>query len=124
MMSAEVKIPSREIKLKSSTLKVSNPSVHLLPCRVECDGVRDEVGEGCGPAKVDTYFAPVIRESNERIRLSTTASKDEELSPVYSATFRGRRLKGVKVNTPNGFVGCILKETNPSHGDEVCNVAF
>lgn len=118
MMSAEVKIPSRQIRVNSSTLlsRNSNPSIHLLPCRVECDGVRDEGGEGCTPAKVDAYFAPVIRESNERIQISTI---DKELSPVYSATFRGRRLKGIKVSIPNGFVGCVLKECNPSNDDQV-----
>ena len=113
--------PSPENKSSNQEIKISHhntaskSTVHLLPCKVECEGV-----EGCSSAKVDTYFAPVIRATNETIHLSTAKGCDGKPNQVYTATFRGRRLKGVNIAIPDGLTGVMLRELNQSHGDEVC----
>ena len=107
----------QEIRIKSDYPPPKSSSVHLLPCKVECEGV-----DGCGPAGVDTYFTPVIRETDETAKLTVAKEDRGDMNQVYTATFRGRRLKGVKVKVPEGFSGCVLKEPNQSHGDEVCSL--
>ena len=85
---------NQEIKI-SHHHTASKSTVHLLPCKVECEGV-----EGCSSAKIDTYFAPVIRATNETIHLSTAKDCADKPIQVCTATFRGRRLKGVNIAIP------------------------
>ncbi len=105
---------NQEIKI-SHHHTASKSTVHLLPCKVECEGV-----EGCSSAKIDTYFAPVIRATNETIHLSTAKDCADKPIQVCTATFRGRRLKGVNIAIPEGLTGVVLREPDQSHGDEVC----
>ncbi len=113
--SPEKSVPSQEIRINTSN-PPSTSTVHLLPCKVECKGEDD-----CSSAKVDTYFTPTIRPTNETINLSTSAEKQQK---VYTATFRGRGLKGVTAAVPDGFTGVVLKEINQSSEEEVWQQAF
>lgn len=107
--------PNQEIRIKKREVCPTS-SVHLLPCKIVCDSE-----DGCDPARVDTYFTPVIRPTNEAVNLSTaTDATGSVSSQVFTAPFRGRGLKGVKVNVPEGFSGYVLRESSQSPADQVC----
>ena len=66
-------------------------------------------------ADVDCYFEPVIREGSGTVNLGGESS-----SPVLTATFRGRQLKGVEVGVPAGYRGVVLREQGAiSHDSQV-----
>ena len=95
----------------------STVSLHYLPCKVE-SGVDGDVQvttseRGRRPAEVDCYFEPVIRESSG-------SSNIDRNSQVLTATFRGRLLKGLEVNVPDGYKGVVLQEHGTvSHDSQV-----
>ena len=99
--------------------ETSEVSLHYLPCKVECDCEGDTSKDasserGRRPAEVECYFEPVIREGSGTIRLG------RESSQVFTATFRGRPLKGVEISIPEGYRGVVLREQGTvSHDSQV-----
>lgn len=81
-------------------------STHLLPCKVKCVCDGEEEVTCSHPAKVDEFFDPVIRTVGSEGEETRTRALGEE----YSATFRGRPLRGVLVKIPDGFTGQVLHE--------------
>ena len=65
-------------------------TVHRLPCRVEHDG----------PAPVRTYFAPRAAAAEDAATTTTDG--------VLEASFRGRRLLGVREALPEGSTGLVV----------------
>lgn len=103
----------------SRGIETSTESLHYLPCKVEC-GVDGDAGQvttserGRRPAEVDCYFEPVIREG------SGSPHVGRDSPQVLTATFRGRLLKGVEVNVPDGYRGVVLQEHGTvSHDSQV-----
>lgn len=102
--------------------ETSKVTLHYLPCKVEC-GVEDDVTKETGslntekgrrPAEVDCYFEPVIRSGSGTINLG------RESHQILTATFRGRQLKGVEINVPDGYRGVVLREQSMvSHDSQV-----
>ncbi|KAJ3035470.1 Ribonuclease H2 subunit C [Rhizophlyctis rosea] len=83
------------LDLPTNTLPTPpSTSLHLLPCQIDYSG----------PANVPTYF----------LVTPTPTTEDHSQAPsTYDATFRGRGLKGVEVEVPEGYVGFTLKESTP-----------
>ncbi|XP_066505048.1 ribonuclease H2 subunit C [Hoplias malabaricus] len=76
----------------SSLQQAEKPQLHLLPCEIEHDG----------PAEVSKFFTSTVKEEKcER-----------------SVSFRGRGLKGAKVNCPQGYTGLVLKEVQKPSSDQ------
>ena len=68
---------------------------HLLPCKVHCKCSEED--STCNhPAKVEMYFDPVIRGDPDK---------------GYSATMRGRLLRGALLDVPEGCTGKVMKES-------------
>ena len=130
-----VKVDNSDVNVHALRLKMSSPSqsvsiqvardtskstLHYLPCKVECkaegETPKDSSSErGRREARVDCFFEPVIREGNGTVRLNKEPSQQ-----VLTATFRGRPLKGVEVNVPEGYRGVVLREQGTlSHDSQV-----
>lgn len=99
----------------------STPSIHLLPCKIQCTCDKEENKLCRHPAKVDTFFDPVVRK---------TPTKENGvgcLGDGYSATFRGRPLRGVLVNIAEGYAGQVLRKSDGELGsglEQVCAVSM
>lgn len=67
---------------------------------------------------MDTFFEPVIRKSGAPGNRGLGCPGDDN---GYSATFRGRPLRGVLVTVPDDFTGHVLRKRDvPSpHSEEV-----
>lgn len=54
------------------------------------------------------------------VEVSGESSVDNVVSPktMVQATFRGRRLKGARMNLPKDYVGVVLKQGRVTHSDE------
>ena len=92
----------------------SGSSLHLMPCKIHCTCDKEENTSCRHPASVDTFFDPVMRK---------TPAKDG-MGEEYSATFRGRPLRGVLLDVAEGYAGQVLRKSD-GHGDlesgmEVC----
>ncbi len=111
--SSEKSFSSQPIEIITSKSQI-NSTLHLLPCKVECVSE-----EGVCSAKVTDFFTTVQRLSTETVTLSTA---NREAHQVYTATFRGRGLKGVRVSVPDHSAGVVLKEINHSSQNEVCGL--
>ena len=100
---------SNAIYVREGENGVSNsndPVLHLLPCKVKCtcDALDENEQRRCRHvAKVDDYFTPIISEVNRG---------DE--NKQYSASFRGRPLRGAVVDVPEGYRGVVLKDNGNS----------
>ncbi|XP_062509055.1 ribonuclease H2 subunit C-like [Corticium candelabrum] len=70
-------------------LSAPQPSVHLLPCAINTDG----------PCKVDQYFNTTFQ-----------ANADSDKLTDFTASFRGRPLRGEDITLPHGFTAIILRE--------------
>lgn len=83
-----------------------SPSLHLLPCKIQCTCDQEENKFCRHPANVETFFEPVTR------KIPAKESGAEYLGDGYSATFRGRPLRGVLVNVADaeGFTGQVLRK--------------
>ncbi|EDV23685.1 Ribonuclease H2 subunit C [Trichoplax sp. H2] len=66
--------------------------LHLLPCTIDYNG----------QANIDSYFEPTIKKNGEDL----------------SATYRGRPLCGAKMEVPDNYIGCVLKETQKPFGED------
>ncbi|XP_051514636.1 ribonuclease H2 subunit C-like [Myxocyprinus asiaticus] len=66
--------------------------IHLLPCEIEHNG----------PAEVSKFFTSTVKEREHEITVS----------------FRGRGLKGQKLNCPKGHTGLVLKEVQRPASDQ------
>jgi len=108
-MSSTYSTNAIDIYCKENEVSESKNSVlHLLPCKVKCtcDALVDDEQQRCKhAAKVDEYFTPIIRNVNQG---------DE--NKQHSASFRGRPLRGVVVNVPEGYKGIVLHDTSNSSG--------
>ncbi len=91
-------------------------SLHYLPCKVECvcDG-KEDARPCTHPAKVDTFFDPVMRKAEGGGAGGAAGGVGES----YSATFRGRPLEGVLMKVPEGYTGKVLCESGRRTTDEV-----
>lgn len=104
------------IHMSSKGRDSSHSSVHLLPCKLHCScESQDNADENeCShSARVDEYFAPVIREVEGEERGA--------LGGRCTASFRGRPLQGVLLAVPDGYTGALLQEkaTKGNNVDEV-----
>lgn len=91
----------------------SKPCLHLLPCKIQCTCDQEENRFCRHPANVETFFEPVIR------KIPAKENGAECLGDGYSATFRGRPLRGVLVNVAEGFTGQILRKSEHSGIEQV-----
>jgi hypothetical protein len=87
------------------------PPLHLLPCKIGCTCDKEENKACKHPAKVDTFFEPVIRKTSEK------ESGVGRLGDGYSATFRGRPLRGVVMDVADGYTGEVLRNCCKSGGN-------
>eukprot|EP00041_Stephanoeca_diplocostata_P019301 m.414124 g.414124 ORF g.414124 m.414124 type:complete len:193 (+) comp21267_c0_seq8:150-728(+) len=101
------------------------PCMHLLPCGIEASG----------RASVAEYFEPVIQpEDIGPVQLTTPytelrkVKKEQEVHREGSgaakykgnltAAFRGRRLKGRRIQLPKGYQGVVLRTEGTVHSDD------
>lgn len=83
----------------------SSRPLHFLPCKINCTCDQEDNRHCRHPANVDTFLEPVIR------KIPARESGVGCLGDCYSATFRGRPLRGVLVNVAEGFTGQILHKS-------------
>jgi len=102
-----------------STLSKSNvqDTLHLLPFNVKYDGTAN-VGGYFRPSKI-TPLSKTNNDTdattyNQQLLVDGSTTPPEEL---FEATFRGRLLKGQKVQNPDGYVGLLLKEDDKDYED-------
>eukprot|EP00118_Oscarella_pearsei_P000269 m.4576 g.4576 ORF g.4576 m.4576 type:complete len:143 (+) comp10970_c0_seq2:692-1120(+) len=72
--------------------------LQLLPCSVETDG----------PAKIEQYFETTVRSTQ-------TGSESKQ---NFTASFRGRPLKGMDVQLPSDYTGVVLEKGEMPLTDE------
>ena len=90
-------------------------SLHYLPCKVECVCDGEEARPCTHPARVATFFEPVMRKAEKDSDGRTTGVVGER----YTATFRGRPLSGISMKVPAGYIGRVLTESRQKTTDEV-----
>lgn len=79
---------STKLQLSPYDLETQPVNIHFLPCKIDHEG----------PAPVDTYF----------LVESLTKREPDSNPELLVATFRGRRLLGLKEKVPEGAHGLLL----------------
>lgn len=104
------------ISIRESDVAVS--TIHLMPCKIRCTCDQEEGEELCRhPAMVDTFLDPVIRKTAPE---GSSNNGVECSNEGYSATFRGRPLRGQLVTVPDGHMGQVLSKCGRDR-HEVCS---
>ncbi|KAL4980843.1 ribonuclease H2 non-catalytic subunit-domain-containing protein [Aspergillus desertorum] len=80
--------PQKKVPESKGTGSSDNCTPNILPCRIHHDGPVQSVNR---------YWTP------------TTDAKDEDLQTAY---FRGRRLRGRRVQIPKGYEGVVVAHTD------------
>jgi hypothetical protein len=103
---------SSKIEIKVNQQQgIPTNSLHILPCRVHHTGTISEVSRYFTPElykthrarEVDQQFIKISEEDEEEKVISKGIKGQEDRTKVVY--FRGRKLKGVDIDTGNDFVG-------------------
>ena len=93
------------IKLDSRPVKESKQNYHWIPCEVDYTGA----------ANVNSFFDSIVRAEEEKDQQQYKETKNQGGDADNSKTervigsFRGRPLKGMRIQLPDDFCGLTLK---------------
>lgn len=116
----------RTIDLGGSVRDGESAQCHLMPCRIEHNGLY---------VKSKEYFWPTIKplkaggdeeQGREKSHsdLSAKSNQDPD-NPILTASFRGRPLQGRKIELPEGYKGFVVSgQTSKGSDNKIPNKSF
>lgn len=104
-----------EHRLQETSNQVANDqqTLHLLPCKIH--PLKPKANSETLKAPVDRYFRPYTKgaESTKNPMVDAITDKNDSAnSNLWQASLRGKPLKGVKIDLPEGYVGVLCNSSN------------